>query len=255
MLRDKAAPRFRLMPGGLISARRGAEDDALAAKCHTWGVEPSAVRATENSNERAKRHKTDSKVVSMAKASHLDLLLAAGHARVAVTHSDPALAGKLVETLATYKVGVAVEGLVVRCGAATAHVDALSLAAALAPPHDDGEAPSTPVGGGGASAAGDADMEDAESPPPPSRAPASPPTPPSLARSWKAFCPTDWSLLCFRLARSDYARTVVDHPRVMLPEAEYPDDLRIWESPSGSGFFHPPTCVCGRPTCPVPEVG
>jgi hypothetical protein len=24
MLRDKAAPRFRLMPGGLISARRGA---------------------------------------------------------------------------------------------------------------------------------------------------------------------------------------------------------------------------------------
>ena len=78
---------------------------------------------------------------------------------------------------------------------------------------------------------------------------------PRLARAWEAFCPTDWSLLCFRLARSDYARTVVDHPRVMLPEAEYPDDLRIWESPSGSGFFHPPTCVCGRPTCPVPEVG
>ena len=79
-----------------------------------------------------------------------------------------------------------------------------------------------------------------------------PPTPPDLRHAWNEFNPDSWSMLCFALARSTYARTVVDHPRVMLPEAEYPNHLRVWESPSGSGWYHPPMCVCGRPTCPSP---
>ena len=36
-------------------------------------------------------------------------------------------------------------------------------------------------------------------------------------------------------------------------EESYPPHLRRYASPSGSGYWHPPLCCCGRPTCPAPE--
>ena len=223
-------------------------------RCRDWGVAPSAKPPNENSAQRKARYTRDNDAVYKAKAVFLNGLLAAGQARVSAGHSDPALAGKIVKTIEQYKDGRTVVGLLVRCGSASGPVAALELASAPAAapdadaaPAPGADAPRTPPSGGDAAGGGrgteDAVMGDAD-------------TPEWVDRAWDAFLPDTDRLLRFGDARHQYqlARGV-NAPWESLPEAEFPLHLRKWASPSGSGWPHPPVCVCGRSTCPVPRAG
>ena len=95
--------------------------------------------------------------------------------------------------------------------------------------------------------------------------PARPPTftflpglPPSLDRAWRAFVPSSPFIQDFINRRADFARRrsqrlnggVCAPDYFKVPEEEYEQGLRCFQSPSSS-WYHPPHCSCNRPTCPV----
>ena len=83
---------------------------------------------------------------------------------------------------------------------------------------------------------------------------ATPEPPASLERAWDACLFAAASGVHYLRDRDAFARARgFAHP-CDVDEADFPLHLRKWASPSGSGWFHPPACVCGRPTCPAPPL-
>ena len=276
--------------------RSSAEDEELAAACHAWSLAPTAASAKESAATRHARHKGDKLRIRVAKSAHLTALLERGSARIAATSPLTSIAGRVVKVLDRYKVGAAVEGLLVDVDGCTFNVPALELKHAGAP---DLNAPGLEMSAPDAEADADAeadsapmDVEEETRRTPLRKRPehiikrvdfptdegAYPVdssverdidkqlTPPSLRRAWARVAPDEASADAFFDERFDYW---IDHIRTgdgpfanppvgsgwlgfMRREENFPRGLRRFASPSGSRFWHPPECQCGRASCPVP---
>ena len=108
--------------------RRSAADDELQHLCARWLIEYRAPTAGENSTAHKKRHKQLNDLWQRRRREHLATLQEHGRARVADSHFDPALAGRVCFVLGEHRVGNAVLGLNVRVGSVVEPVDAHLLA-------------------------------------------------------------------------------------------------------------------------------
>ena len=218
--------------------RRDAEDE-LEHLCARWNIEYRALTAGENSTARKKRHKQLDSLCRSRRRDHLAALQQQDRARVADSHPDPALAGRVVMLLNEHKVGNAVVGLVVRVGSVVEPVDAHMLA--------------VPVGG---------EMEPAPTPSPAAGASTNIPmivTPPRRGPP-----------------RHDPATGLLTHTPGLGPGGadESPWLVKAWDrawprcnppppweatgarpAESPGGHIHPPGCDCARRTCPFHDGG
>ena len=126
--------------------RKHAAEDELEHLCARWNIEYRAPTAGERSTACKKRHKQLNDYCHGRRRDHLAALQQQDRARVADSHPDPALAGRVVMLLNEHKVGNAVVGLVVRAGSVVEPVDAHLLAVPVGGEMEPAPTPSPAAG-------------------------------------------------------------------------------------------------------------
>lgn len=224
--------------------RREAEEQELDELCELLGVAKRSIPSNERSNERAQRHKQVRDIIGKRKAERLSEIEQRGWARVveaagrlgAIERPEglAVLAGETFELGELVRVRNVTVGM--RAFPAAGSSTGLVIPLEFLEPCERPEAPPalrtpTPPRPRARSPVADCPMSDASSD-----------YPSYLARAWD-------------VAVGDSRKRVGWMFRRNMHEDEgrpWPPSRRSRASPSGTGWCHPPGCMCNRSTCPVP---
>ena len=231
--------------------------------CRSFGIEPAPPAPGENSKQCEARRRHEKDRANKAKSALLDALLEERRARVKRGARDDlagaALAGRVVVVLERIKRGKENYGLRVRVDGDGAEVDVDARLLERAPVHPaHAGSPAVPQPSPPAelrSPPADVRMADAS---PSLSSPTFSPHAEYVARWGATTTPPPY--LRDALADADerhvysdmcaHAYNVGYKHWVRVPDDEVPASLRFGLSPDG--HWHPPGCICGRPTCPTP---